>query len=112
MRINFSAPLYSLLGKPFAQEDGSPLSLYWPCVEALLSPDQAANGVERMHRYMLAKSIMRGGPVEVTSEEVTRIKQQVERVFPSVDLYGAIHEALEGPQVFEDSEVPARVVGP
>jgi hypothetical protein len=97
MKIDFSQKPKTLKGDEFKVDENSSLSLGEACCEGLLAPltDDKDFG-SKSKKYKLSKKIIDGGVVEVSSEDITLIKEACGKVL-SVSLYGAVEEMLENP---------------
>lgn len=120
MKINFNAILKDIDGKDmtvpvkfkihpetgqeFKGEDGQPLvlksesvKLSTVCVNALMANkrDETLSGEEKLSRYILASKIKQAkGTLEVTAEEVVKIKKLVGE-FMSTLIVGAVYQQFE-----------------
>lgn len=65
-------------------------------ISALLGPDEAASGVEKMQRWLLAERIYPGGVQEVTAEEIGLIKARIGKCYNAVAV-GPAYRLLESP---------------
>jgi hypothetical protein len=83
--IDMDTMICDLEGAPImtkAAKDGDPdkpFTLGFACVEALLlnHPKEEVGGNEKLDRYLLAMRIRQGGRVELSSEEISKIKELV-----------------------------------
>lgn len=84
MKIDFAQTLRDLDGKPI-KKGKIDMSLASICVDALLSldPKNTANidGKEKVVRYELAKRIHKGGVVDLTTDEISKIKKLVGKLY-------------------------------
>ncbi len=121
MKIDFNQNLNGLDGKPLENpvkfrmnekgdglaigENGQPIviqkepiQLATVCINALMSNKQGENvdGVEKVSRYILAMKIRQSnGPIDVTAEEVSKIKILLGE-FMGTLIVGSAWEILEG----------------
>jgi len=120
MKVNFNASLKDLdgtemtvpskfrinpdTGQPFMGEDGQPIvlksesvKLSVVCVNALMGnkKDENLEGEEKLSRFILASKIKQAkAPLEVTAEEVVKIKKLVGE-FMSTLIVGAVYQQFE-----------------
>lgn len=103
MKINFDTELKDFRGKVVEENVGgkrTKITLKEPCMNALLNPSQTPNavqetGVEKFKKYNLAKKISEGGEIELTAEEISKIKNSI-GLFYSPMMVGLCYELLEG----------------
>lgn len=97
MKIDFSQCIRSLEGTPLLSDDGKDLLMSTVAVASLLSshPDDAkVSGEEKYQRYDLARRIYKAAQVDLTVEEVAKIKQLIARQFtPAV--IGSAYDLIE-----------------
>jgi hypothetical protein len=87
MKIDFSKRLTNLQGQILKDEtSGEEVTLGIICVQALLSVDRDENidGVEKIRRYELAKSIFNKEKDSLSAEEVVLLKKMVGKFFTTV----------------------------
>lgn len=96
MKINFNQKLKTLDGKEVKDNDGKPLTLGSVSVNALLSniPNEKVDGKEKVRRYELAKTLNRGGSIDVKSEDIVKIKELISQAYTTL-IVGQTHELLE-----------------
>lgn len=94
MKINFDQQIKDLTGNPI-KEEGKEVVLKTVCVNALLAsnPKKEISGQEKLDRYELARKVNDGGEVEITSEEIVKIKESVD-IYPTI-IYGEVCNLLE-----------------
>lgn len=100
MKLNFSETLKGLDGEAL-KEGEKEIDLRTICVNALLAshagPDgrpEQPSGVEKIKRYLLAKKLNSGGEQTVTAEEISLLKQMIEKSFATL-VVGITNEMLE-----------------
>jgi len=95
MKIDFSQKLKTLTGETFKMDDKEIL-LSEMCVDALLATEQnePIGGQEKMKRWEIAKKIHNKEEVEITSEEITLIKERVGKILIT-PIVGSINDLLE-----------------
>jgi len=105
MKIDFDSKLIDLKGKVLKDTvEGKQveLTLKDPCLNALLAnttkPQNAPieTGRDKFKKYNLAKKINSGGAVELISEDITLIKEQLGLIYPPL-LVGICYDLLENP---------------
>ena len=97
MKTNFNQTLKELDGKPMKGEKGEEVKLSLPSINSLLATptNEILEPVEKIVRYGIAQKISRAkGPVELTIEEVAKIKELVGKYMPTV-VMGSVYEILE-----------------
>lgn len=101
MKINVDGNVLTLDENPVRVDggDGKVIDLTFKkvIVDSLLimgQKDAEVSGEEKLKRYKLAKTISQGGEVEVTTEEASLIKSQVNKVYSPL-VYGRVHELIE-----------------
>lgn len=99
MKIDFSTPLTDLYDKPLKLDETTDLTLGTAACEALLSTYQgedSLSGNEKADRWAIAITIKRSsGIVDVTSENIIKIKDLIGKRFPAM-VVGQAFEILEG----------------
>lgn len=108
MKINFSSKITTIKGLPMKEavvEDGEKIEkeieLKDICINALLTdvpkPQNAPieSGREKFKKYNLAKKVGDGGEIEISSEEITLLKEQIGNLYPPM-VVGSAYEILEG----------------
>lgn len=78
-------------------ENEKPVSAKALIIDAILAnlPDEQPNALEKMQRYDLYKKLLNGGDVELTTEELSLIKQAVGKIYSPLAV-GQIYEIIEG----------------
>ncbi|MCD6262343.1 MAG: hypothetical protein J7J52_04905 [Deltaproteobacteria bacterium] len=96
MIVNMSAELKTLDGEPLI-DAGKPVTLKDVSVNALLAQQEreTLDAKEKLARYELALKVNKGGDVEVTVEEIAKIKDCVGKVYPTL-VVGQVFHLLEG----------------
>lgn len=96
MKIDVSKPLKNLAGLHLKDVDGD-MTLKVACVAALMGQYEGENldGQEKFKRYELAKKIYAGGEVELSVEEIAKIKPLIAKGFGPV-VVGPAYDILEG----------------
>jgi hypothetical protein len=104
MKIDFTTPLLDLYDTPLKLDEKTDLTLATAACEALLSTYQGEDnlgGNEKADRWALAITIKRAtAPVEVTSENIIKLKDLIGKRFPAM-VVGQAFELLEGRKVAE-----------
>lgn len=103
MLLDCKQPVRGIDGKPLKAE-GDDVTIEYVVVRALTEPiagpdgrPETVQGPEKLTRWQLAGRIHNApGPVQITVEEATKIKQLVDKMFTSPGIYARIHEAIEG----------------
>ena len=105
MKYDFSQPLKDLDGEVL--KDGpEELTLRAACHRGLMALNESEKnmtGMEKWKRYKLAEKIHKDGQVEITSEEVTTLKQVVGLLF-SAAVVGPVYDILEAPEEAKKNE--------
>ena len=106
MKINFNSKILNLKKQPISNlVDGKETELILKdvCVNALLSespPTQnqpAPTGMQKLKKYKLSQKIFEGGEQEITSDDITLIKECIGQTYNTLivgDTYNLL-EALE-----------------
>ena len=96
MKINFNQPIKNIQG-----EEIKDLTLKTVSVEALLatfSDEQSLSGEEKAKRYLLATRIYANDELDLTVEEIAKIKQLIGKGYGPL-VVGQAWEILEGREV-------------
>src|SRR3972149_6799604 len=97
MKINFNQKLKGLDGELMKDEFGKEVLLSLPCINSLLATPQGETiePVEKLLRFALAQKITKAkGPVDVTIEEVAKIKELTGKYMATL-VMGSVWEILE-----------------
>jgi hypothetical protein len=99
MKRNFDAALQNLDGSPMktSAEDPSAVKLKTLCVNALLGNlegDDRMTGEDKLALYQLAGRINKGGVVDISTEELTKLKARLAKGF-GIAIYGPAAILLE-----------------
>lgn len=96
MNIDFQQPLVDFrTSAPIPGDDGASVVLADVCVNALMLPEQGANGKQKYKQYELAKAISAKASVDVSAEDISIIKELVGKHYaPAV--VGVVWDMLEG----------------
>jgi hypothetical protein len=98
MKLDVTQNVTTLGGTPIKDQDenGNAVDATFgmAIVNALLSPVQNEKGIEKVHKYELARKVYESDTVELTVEDVALIKQRVLDVFPPL-VSGQIVKVLE-----------------
>ena len=98
MKIDFTRPLTDFDGKPLIDGDKA-VTLGLIAVNALTTPqegDNALSGVEKIHRYDLARDIYKSTlPIEITAEDISTIKGLIIKLYHNVIVVGQALPMLE-----------------
>lgn len=99
MKINAEIELKHVSsGEPLRDSnDGSIITLGVACVQALVMgiPDEQVDGAEKYARYQIASKFSNGGEVELTAEEIVKIKGVVGVAYTPL-VVGPVFMLLEG----------------
>jgi hypothetical protein len=97
MKVNVDQGLTSYNGEPMtenAAEDSPPATLKAVLVQACLMA-QESSGDQKYRVYQLLKRIDAGGEVELSAEDVSKLKALVGQSYP-VGVVGPVWSVLEG----------------
>lgn len=96
MKIDVGQVLKTLSGRPMEDDEKKPLTLKWACVNSLLAhyPKEEIDGTEKMKRFKMAYKIEKGGEVELSAEEVAKVKTLVSQSMTTL-IVGQSHLMLE-----------------
>lgn len=94
---NFDLPAMMRGNVTLADDEGRPIIWKTLAVQALETelPDEKLSGKERYDRCVLADRIAKGGNVELTLEELSRLKEMMGRYFRT-PIVGPAWRFLEG----------------
>jgi len=99
MLINFEQT-FIILGKPdpiLKPNSKEPFLLLDAVIEALMSPEEGISGQEKAERWKLATKIyFNPKTIDLTIEEVAKIKDLIGKGFPSPLVVGQAWQMLEG----------------
>lgn len=109
MKINLDQPILDFKGNPVLIEnskDKDPLTLKSAFFTALSEPALETNAQgqnvpeqlpadQKMRMYKLCNTIINGGEVDLSVEDIAFIKERVGKVFISPLVYGRVSEILE-----------------
>lgn len=123
MKINIDQKLKNYAGAILKDQADKELTLKWICTEGLLQavgkPDGKAEeltGTELMARYQLGHRIDKGGEVELSAEEVTKIKALIVKLGWGPMLIAQSHLMLERKKLDDSGNIvddtPSKVVDP
>lgn len=97
MLVDVSNELKQLNGQPLMDNvNGEAVVVTFKDViaNALLSPVQKEQGVDKIRKYELAKKVYDGGKVDLNEEEIKLIKDRVGDVYPPI-VVGPVFELLK-----------------
>lgn len=98
MKANVNQPLKTLDGQTMKDADSSgnvvDATVKMAIVNAVLSPVQKENGVDKVKKYELARKIYGNDEVDLNEGEIKLIKDRVGEVFPPI-VVGQIYELLK-----------------
>ena len=96
MIVDFSKVLKNLNGDNLKDETGD-ITLKSICVNSLLAtiPNETPTGEEKLLRYSLATQINKDEEVDLSAEDISKIKKMVGQAFPTV-IVGQTFLMLEG----------------
>ena len=103
MKIKLTTLIKGLDGKPLENDDKSALTFADAFKTALISfipEDKDMSADDKLENWELAKLIKKNekGSVELTTEQVTRIKERVHKLYLSPIVYGSICDVIEPPK--------------
>lgn len=92
MKIDLNQPLYELNGNEVKDFD-----LKKACVDCLMlsDPEEKVDGQTKLERYTLGLVINKGGEVDLTAEQITKLKERVGK-YANTIIVGQVYELLEG----------------
>lgn len=97
--INFSTVITAMNGEPMLDmETKKPVTLVDIVLTALnlVLPEERSDAKDKIHRYKLSCCIVDGGEIDVKSEEITEIKNQIAKVpFFSPLIVGRAYDILD-----------------
>lgn len=99
MKIDFKKLINSVYGKPIKNDDKD-LDLGFACTEALMNvtaADVKMEAVEKYKRYKLAERIALADELDLSIEDVAKIKECVGKVY-GPNVVGPVFDILEGKQ--------------
>jgi hypothetical protein len=80
-------------------ENGQPLTLRDVCINAVLTPDKDDTQKQKFSDYEIFKRLRDADKeVELTAEEIARIKKKINNIYPALVL-GQAYEMLENVQI-------------
>lgn len=97
MKINVSKQLFDLEGRELKFGDESKkenATVALVCKVALLN-DDSQSGIDKYDSWKLARELEKGGEIELTSEQISKMKKLVHKFFNPI-FVGPTFEALEG----------------
>jgi hypothetical protein len=97
MKINFSHTFTDIIdGKPI-EDQGVVMTLGLIGTRALMQIDPKAEepGEQKVKDFQLASRIVKGGDIEITAEEATRLKQRIAKFFGPI-IVGQAWPLLDG----------------
>jgi len=98
MKINVDVTLKTFDGKTMMDADSNgnavEATVKTLLVNAVLAPTKDEKGVDKVRKYELAKTIFKGGEVDLTPEDIILIKQQVGDNFAPI-VVGQVFEMLD-----------------
>ena len=97
MKIDFSQTLNSYDGTPFTMGDKETLTLKSACLQACSTPAPGDDQLPPMGKFHIGEiGAVIFKDMDPSTEQVSKLKARVEKVFLSPALVYAIHQALEG----------------
>lgn len=98
MKIDFGTVLKDLDDNDIKTDSGKELTLRFCAANALITPDAKEQSADKkVLAYKLAHRIAHSdGPLEITPEEATLIKNRIATVYPSALVIGRATEILNG----------------
>jgi len=98
MLVKVNVPLKTLDGQVMKDNDGEGKAIdatfKLAMINAILSPVQKENGVDKVKKYELAKRIFENDEVDLNEDEIKLIKDRVGETFPPI-VVGQIYELLK-----------------
>lgn len=94
MNRDFSTTVKDLDGAPILQ-NGEPVPVSEPIVNALLAKTHEMPGTEQLTRFDLAKRINKAGEVDITPEEAALMKDAAAKHLSMILVVGFIRDFLE-----------------
>lgn len=97
MLRNFDVVIQDLSGSTVVDQDGASITLRSIAIGALMASykdEQDISGDEKLSRYELAVKINKGGKVEITAEEISKLKKLIGKGF-NVLAVGQAYKLLE-----------------
>lgn len=98
MLVKVNVPLKTMDGQVMKDADGQgnavDATLRMAIVNAVLSPVQNENGVEKVKKYELAKKVYANDEVDLDEKEIALIKERVGETFAPI-IVGQIYEILK-----------------
>jgi len=98
MLVNVSQVLKTMDGQTMKDSDGTgnaiDATVKLAIVNAVLSPVQKENGVDKVKKYELAKKVYASDEVDLNEDEIKTIKERVGETFPPI-VVGQIYELLK-----------------
>lgn len=98
MLVKVNVPLKTLDGQVMKDNDGQgnaiDATVKLAMINAILSPVQKENGVDKVVKYELAKRIFESDEVDLDEDEIKLIKDRVGESFPPI-VVGQIYELLK-----------------
>jgi hypothetical protein len=98
MIIDFNQKVINILtGKVFINEDKTEITLKNVACVALFSnlQDEIIDGEEKLKRYDLGTRIIKNPKIELTAEEVVKIKELISKTYTTI-IVGKVFEMIEG----------------
>lgn len=83
MIVNFDTQLVNLKGEALKEND-TPVTLKDICANALLANDEKMEGRIKLENWNLAQLVYKGGEIELTAEQVVKMKDMVAKHFPTL----------------------------
>ena len=101
MKINVSTELLDLQGKvlKLGNEKDENATVALVCKMALLN-DDSQNGMDKYESWKLAREFEKGGELELTSEQISKVKKLVHKIFTPTYI-GPVFDILEGVETKE-----------
>lgn len=103
--IDFNQTLKNFKGDPLKDGNDTDFRLGDACVTALLSPDEKADGTQKLARFLLAQKIAGEGDsykeIELTSKKKALLLDLCAKMFTPL-VYGRVYEILEGTSEDDD----------
>jgi hypothetical protein len=97
MKIDFSTTFTDLITGDTIEDQGIAMTLGLIGTRALMQvdPKEHEPGEQKVKDFQLAQRIVKGGDIEITAEEATRLKQRIAKFFGPI-IVGQAWPLLDG----------------
>ena len=83
MTINFDEKLKTLKGEDLKEQE-TIITLKDVCANALLANEEKMEGRIKLENWNLAQEIYKGGEIELSSEDIVKIKNLIGKFYPTL----------------------------